>query len=178
MKLLTASQLDTPLDYEAVQAAGSLLGSAGVIAIDSSQSMVKVARRTLSFYREESCGKCTPCREGTGWLEDILLRIEEGGGRVKDLDLMARITTFIAGKSFCPFGEASVWALQSNLAKYRAEFEQYIAHTNPENDLPVIPIRPIYRPDTGSPSVATDSAFSLVGESPLHRDTPVRVSGD
>jgi NADH-quinone oxidoreductase subunit F len=68
--------------------------------------------------------------------------------------------------------------LQSNLAKYRAEFEQYIAHTNPENDLPVIPIRPIYRPDTGSPSVATDSAFSLVGESPLHRDTPVRVSGD
>ena len=178
MTLLTASQLDTPLDYEAVQAAGSLLGSAGVIAIDSSQSMVKVARRTLSFYREESCGKCTPCREGTGWLEDILLRIEEGGGRVKDLDLMARITTFIAGKSFCPFGEASVWALQSNLAKYRAEFEQYIAHTNPENDLPVIPIRPIYRPDTGSPSVATDSAFSLVGESPLHRDTPVRVSGD
>ena len=178
MKMLTADQLDTPLDYEAVQAAGSLLGSAGVIAIDASQSMVKVARRTLSFYREESCGKCTPCREGTGWLEDILIRMEEGGGRVKDIDLLARITTFIAGKSFCPFGEASVWGLQSNLAKYRAEFEQYIALTNPENDLPVIPIRPIYRPDSGKPSVATDSSFELAGESPLNRDTPVQALGD
>ncbi len=178
MKILTADQLDTLLDYEAVQAAGSLLGSAGVIAIDDSQSMVKVARRTLSFYREESCGKCTPCREGTGWLEEILLRIEEGGGRVKDIDLMARITTFIAGKSFCPFGEASVWGLQSNLAKYRAEFEQYIALTNPEEAPPVIPIRPIYRPDTGKPSVATDSAFEIEGESPLNRDTPIVAIGD
>ncbi len=178
MKMLTADQLDTPLDYEAVQAAGSLLGSAGVIAIDASQSMVKVARRTLSFYREESCGKCTPCREGTGWLEDILIRMEEGGGRVKDIDLLARITTFIAGKSFCPFGEASVWGLQSNLAKYRAEFEQYIALTNPENELPVIPIRPIYRPDSGKPSVATDSSFDIAGESPLNRDTPVQALGD
>ena len=178
MKLLTPDQLDTPLDYEAIAGAGSLLGSAGVVVIDERTPMVAVARRTLSFYREESCGKCTPCREGTGWLEDILLRIEEGGGRVKDIDLLARITTFIAGKSFCPFGEASVWALQSNLAKYRAEFEQYIALTNPENTLPVIPIRPIYRPDTGQPSVANDSSFDLEGESPLHRDTPILAMGD
>lgn len=178
MKILSADQLDTPLDFESVQAAGSMLGSAGVIAIDASQSMVKVARRTLSFYREESCGKCTPCREGTGWLEEILLRIENGGGRMKDLDLLERIPKFITGKSFCPFGDAAVWGLQSNLAKYRAEFEQYVAMTNPEGKPPVIPIRPIYRPDTGAPSVAQDSALPIEGESLLNRDTPIAVTGD
>ena len=174
MKILTPDQFDTPLDYEAVAAAGSLLGSAGIIAIDERTSMVSIARRTLGFYREESCGKCTPCREGTGWLENILLRMEEGGGRTQDINLLQQITTFIAGKSFCPFGEAAVWGLQSNLAKFRPEFEQYIADTNPENGGPVIPIRPIYRPDSGQPSMLTRSSIELVGESPLNRDTPVK----
>jgi NADH-quinone oxidoreductase subunit F len=178
MKLLTPDQMDTPLDYEAVQAAGSLLGSAGVIVIDERTPMVQVARRTLSFYREESCGKCTPCREGTGWLEEILIRMENGGGRIKDIDLLDHITKFIAGKSFCPFGEAAVWGLQSNIAKFRPDFVNYIEQTNPEFELPVLPIRPIYRPDSGQPSVARDSALELVGESPLNRDTRVRTSGD
>ena len=175
MKLLTADQLDTPLDYEAVQAAGSLLGSAGVVVIDERASMVEVARRTLSFYREESCGKCTPCREGTGWLEEILLRIEQGGGRSKDLEVMEHITRFIAGKSFCPFGDAAVWGLQSNLAKFRNEFIRHIEQTNPEEIGPIIPIRPIYRPDAGSDSVLRDSTVIPVGESPLNRD---HVIGD
>jgi len=178
MKLLTPDQMDTPLDYEAVQAAGSLLGSAGVIVIDERTPMVQVARRTLSFYREESCGKCTPCREGTGWLEEILIRMENGGGRIKDIDLLDHITKFIAGKSFCPFGEAAVWGLQSNIAKFRPDFVNYIEQTNPELELPVLPIRPIYRPDSGQPSVARDSALELVGESPLNRDTRVQTSGD
>ncbi|MBP6440780.1 MAG: SLBB domain-containing protein, partial [Caldilineaceae bacterium] len=178
MKLLTPDQMDTPLDYEAVQAAGSLLGSAGVIVIDERTPMVQVARRTLSFYREESCGKCTPCREGTGWLEEILIRMENGGGRIKDIDLLDHITKFIAGKSFCPFGEAAVWGLQSNIAKFRPDFVNYIEQTNPEFELPVLPIRPIYRPDSGQPSVARDAALELVGESPLNRDTRVQTSGD
>jgi NADH-quinone oxidoreductase subunit F len=178
MKLLTPDQMDTPLDYEAVQAAGSLLGSAGVIVIDERTPMVQVARRTLSFYREESCGKCTPCREGTGWLEEILIRMENGGGRIKDIDLLDHITKFIAGKSFCPFGEAAVWGLQSNIAKFRPDFVNYIEQTNPEFELPVLPIRPIYRPDSGQPSVAREAALELVGESPLNRDTRVRTSGD
>jgi NADH-quinone oxidoreductase subunit F len=173
MKLLTPDQIDTPLDYEAVAAAGSLLGSAGVVVIDERTPMIAVARRTLSFYREESCGKCTPCREGTGWLEEILLRMERGGGRVKDIDLLDHITRFIAGKSFCPFGEASVWGLQSNIAKFRPELESYIQRTNPANNLPVIPIRPIYRPDTDRPSSLHDSALEMVGEPPLLRDTVV-----
>jgi NADH-quinone oxidoreductase subunit F len=176
MKMLSADQLDTPMDYEAVAAAGSSLGSAGVIAIDQSQSMVSIARRTLGFYREESCGKCTPCREGTGWLENILIRIEAGDGREKDVDLLNHITKFIAGKSFCPFGEASVWGLQSNLAKFRPEFLTYIEETNPSEQIPALPIRPIYRPDTGMPSSLTVSAIELVGESPLNRDTVVEIA--
>ena len=178
MKLLTPDQMDTPLDYEAVQAAGSLLGSAGVIVIDERTPMVQVARRTLSFYREESCGKCTPCREGTGWLEEILIRMENGGGRIKDIDLLDHITKFIAGKSFCPFGEAAVWGLQSNIAKFRPDFVNYIEQTNPEFELPVLPIRPVYRPDSGQPSAARDAALELVGEGALNRDTRVQTAGD
>ncbi|MCL4830830.1 MAG: NADH-quinone oxidoreductase subunit NuoF [Caldilineaceae bacterium] len=164
MKLLTPDQMDTPLDYESVAAAGSLLGSAGVIVIDERFSMVEIARRTLSFYREESCGKCTPCREGGAWLEKIMLRIEEGQGREKDLDLLEYIARNIAGKSFCPFGEASVWGMQSNLAKFRHEFLAHIAATNPSNIGPDIPIRPIYRPDTHTPSGLHQNAQKPQGE--------------
>lgn len=173
MKLLTADQLDTPLDYEAVAAAGSLLGSAGIFVIDERASMVEVARRTVAFYREESCGKCTPCREGTGWLESILQRIEAGEGRTKDLALMEHITKFIAGKSFCPFGDAAVWGLQSSLAKFRGEYIELIQKTNPDEEAPALPIRPIYRPDTGAPSTLHDSTLAPVGESPLNRDVVV-----
>ena len=143
--------------------AGSLLGSAGVIAIDERTSMVEVARRTLGFYREESCGKCTPCREGTAWLEKILLRIEEGQGRGKDLELMEYIADNIAGKSFCPFGEASVWGLQSNLLKYREEFSAQIESSNPDEVVPELPIRPAYRPDVHEPSGLRDSTFAPSG---------------
>ena len=173
MKLLTANQLDTLLDYENVQAAGSLLGSAGIIVMDERAPMVSVARRTLSFYREESCGKCTPCREGTGWLERILERIENGGGREEDLPLLEKIASFISGKSFCPFGDAAVWGMQSNLAKFRIEFTDQIKATNPESIGPEIPIRPIYRPDTEKPSGLHNSTLKPVGESPLLRDTVV-----
>jgi NADH-quinone oxidoreductase subunit F len=173
MKLLTADQLDTLLDYESVQAAGSLLGSAGIIVMDSRAPMVSVARRTLSFYREESCGKCTPCREGTGWLEDILERIEDGGGRAQDLPLLEKIASFISGKSFCPFGDAAVWGMQSNLTKFRIEFTDKIMATNPESIGPEIPIRPIYRPDVEQSSGLHDSTMKPIGESPLLRDTMV-----
>jgi NADH-quinone oxidoreductase subunit F len=173
MKLLTPDKVDTKLSFEDVQAAGSLLGSAGIFVIDERASMVEVARRTLSFYREESCGKCTPCREGTGWLETILERIEAGDGRMQDLELMEHITKFIERKTFCVFGDAAVWGLQSNLAKFRGEFINLIEKTNPTSEGPVIPIRPIYRPDSGQPSKLTTSKLDQVGESPLNRDTMV-----
>ena len=176
MKLLKPEQFDTPLDFESITEAGSLLGSAGVIAIDERTSMVEVARRTLSFYREESCGKCTPCREGTSWLEKILLRIEEGQGLGKDLELMEYIADNIAGKSFCPFGEASVWGLQSNLLKFRSEFSVQIESTNPDDVGPVLPIRPAYRPDVHEPSGLRDSTFAPSGGNiVLHDDL---ITGD
>jgi NADH-quinone oxidoreductase subunit F len=149
MQLLDATQIDTPLDNENLTKEGSSLGSAGVIVIGQNQDLVEVARRTLGFYHEESCGKCTPCREGTGWLEKILERVEAGAGRVEDISLMLYITDMIAGKSFCPFSFAAVWGLQSHLAKFRPEFEAAIAGAV---ERPVLPVRPIYRPDEGSPS--------------------------
>jgi NADH-quinone oxidoreductase subunit F len=133
------------------------------------QSMVELARRTIAFYREESCGKCTPCREGTGWLEKILERIEAGEGRVDDIALMLYIADMIAGKSFCPFSFAAVWGLQSNLAKFRPEFDAAIASATEQ---PVIPIRPIYRPDPGRPSGVT--APSLPQEEKFNAPTVKR----
>ena len=169
MQLLDSSQLDVPMDFESVQKAGSSLGAAAVIVIGKYQSMVELARRTIAFYREESCGKCTPCREGTGWLEKILERIEAGEGRVDDIALMLYIADMIAGKSFCPFSFAAVWGLQSNLAKFRPEFDAAIASATEQ---PVIPIRPIYRPDPGRPSGVT--APSLPQEEKFNAPTVKR----
>ncbi len=158
VQLLDPTQLDTPLDYESLAKQGSALGSAAVIVIGANTSLVEVARRTVAFYREESCGKCTPCREGVPWLEAILERIERGEGRVADIALMNYIADMIGGKSFCPFGYAAVWGLQSNLAKFRGEFDAAIAGAHGQ---PVIPIRPIYRPDAGAPSGVTEASLPL-----------------
>jgi NADH-quinone oxidoreductase F subunit len=158
VQLLDPSQLDTPLDYESLARQGSALGSAGVIVIGANQSLVEVARRTVAFYREESCGKCTPCREGVPWLEAILERIEHGQGRVEDIALLNYIADMVGGKSFCPFGYAAVWGLQSNLAKFHGEFDAAIAAAT---EKPVIPIRPIYRPDAGAPSGIIEPSLPL-----------------
>jgi NADH-quinone oxidoreductase subunit F len=158
VQLLDPTQLDVALDLESVAGEGSALGSAGVIVIGANESLVEVARRTLGFYREESCGKCTPCREGTGWLEKILERIEGGEGRTDDIALMLSLADMIGGKSFCPFGYAAIWGLQSNLAKYRPEFEAAIRGAV---ETPEIPVRPIYRPDRGAPSGTTEPNLPL-----------------
>lgn len=151
-QMVDASQLDVCLDNESLQKAGTGLGSAGVIVIGQNQSMVEIAQRTLAFFHEESCGKCTPCREGTGWLEKILARVEAGEGRTEDIALMLYIADMIGGKSFCPFSYAAIWGLQSNLAKFRPEFDAAIAAAKGK---PVLPVRPIYRPDTGAPTGMT-----------------------
>ncbi len=168
VQLLDPGQLDTPLDYENVAKQGSSLGSAAVIVIGVNQNLVEVARRTLAFYREESCGKCTPCREGTPWLEAILERIEHGEGRVADIALMTYIADMVGGKSFCPFGYAAVWGLQSNLAKFRGEFDAAIVAAK---EVPVIPVRPIFRPDTGMPSGVSQPSLPLEEKynAPTHR---------
>src|SRR6266850_544237 len=124
--LMLPDQLDTPASFDAIQKAGSLLGSAGLIVLDDSVCMVWLAMNLLHFYRHESCGKCTPCREGTDWLYKLLQRIERGEGQVRDLDLLSNISANIAGKTLCAFGDAAVTPIQTTLKHFRHEYESHI----------------------------------------------------
>src|SRR5207245_196341 len=117
--ILLPDQLDTQASFEGVQKAGSLLGSAGIIVVDDTACMVWLAENLLHFYRHESCGKCTPCREGTDWLHKILRKIERGEGQMRDLDLLSNISANIAGKTLCAFGDAAVTPLVPTLKAFR-----------------------------------------------------------
>ncbi len=123
---LLPNQLDTQASFDAVQKAGSMLGSAGIIVLDDTTCMVWLAENLLHFYRHESCGKCTPCREGTDWLHKILRQIERGQGRMEDLDLLSGISANIAGKTLCAFGDAAVAPVQTTLKHFRHEYEAHI----------------------------------------------------
>jgi NADH-quinone oxidoreductase subunit F len=124
--LLLPDQLDTPASFDAVQKAGSLLGSAGLIVLDDSVCMVWLAMNLLHFYRHESCGKCTPCREGGDWLYKLLLRLERGEGQAKDLDLLFGVANNIIGKTLCAFGDAAATPVLSTMKLFRAEYEAHV----------------------------------------------------
>jgi NADH-quinone oxidoreductase subunit F len=126
--ILPASYLDTPMDYDAlakVDVYGSMLGSGALIVMDDTTNMVEVVARTVEFYRDESCGKCTPCREGTMWLGQVLRRMLLGQGRSEDLALLDSIARNMTGTCFCPLGESVPPAIYSSLRFFRSEFEQY-----------------------------------------------------
>ncbi len=125
---LPASLLDTPLDFESLNAAGTFLGSGGVIVIDEGSCLVDSLWNLVRFYAHESCGKCTPCREGTYWMSQILERLERGGGRSGDLDLLADLADNILGRSFCPLGDAAAMPVQGFLRHFRDEFEHHVTH--------------------------------------------------
>lgn len=124
--LLMPDQLDTPLDYESIVKAGSMLGSGGCIVLDDTVCIVKASHRLVKFYREESCGKCTPCREGTYWMADVLERMEEGLGDASDLSLLMDVADNINGKCFCPLGDASIGFLVSAIKHFRDEFQAHV----------------------------------------------------
>ncbi len=124
--VLTASELDVAMDFDGVAKAGSMLGSAGTIVMDDSTCMVWMAKNLVYFYKHESCGKCSPCREGTGWMLRLLERIEAGVAKESDLDLLWKVADSIAGKTVCPFGDAAIAPPQSTLQKFRAEFEYHV----------------------------------------------------
>ena len=124
--ILLPQELDIPASFDGVQRAGSLLGSAGIIVLDDTTCMVWLAENLLHFYRHESCGKCTPCREGTDWLHQILRRIERGHGQMRDLDLLSSIAGNIAGKTLCAFGDAAVTPVVTTLQHFRHEYEAHI----------------------------------------------------
>src|SRR6185503_2398264 len=124
--ILMPDQLDTQASFDAIQKAGSLLGSAAIVVLDDTTCMVWLAENLLHFYRHESCGKCTPCREGTDWLFKILQRIERGEGQARDLDLLASISGNIAGKTLCAFGDAAATPVITTLKHFRHEYEAHI----------------------------------------------------
>jgi len=124
--ILLPDQLDTQASFDEVQKAGSFLGSAAIIVLDDTTCMVWLAENLLHFYRHESCGKCTPCREGTDWLHKILLKIEHGEGQMRDLDLMTGISNNVAGKTLCAFGDAAVTPVLTTLKHFRHEYEAHI----------------------------------------------------
>jgi NADH-quinone oxidoreductase subunit F len=116
------------MDYDALRAAGSSVGSAAVIVMDETTCMVRVLERLSRFYKSESCGQCTPCREGTGWLNRTLKRILAGQARREDLNLLLDVANRIEGHTICALGDAAAWPVQSFLKHFRHEFEYMIDH--------------------------------------------------
>jgi NADH-quinone oxidoreductase subunit F len=121
-----AAMMNVTMDYNSVKAAGSALGTGAMIVMDETTCMVSVLRRVSRFYHAESCGQCTPCREGTGWLHRMLTRITEGKGRQEDLALLLDVAGRIEGHTICAFGDAAAWPVQSFLRHFRHEFEYMI----------------------------------------------------
>ena len=124
--VLRAEQCDVDLDYDSLAAIGTMLGSAGVMVMDSSTCMVKAIERITRFYAHESCGQCTPCREGCGWLEKILTRIEAGQGRQEDMGLLENIADNIQGQTICPLGDAAAMPVRSFVQQFRSEFQEHV----------------------------------------------------
>jgi NADH-quinone oxidoreductase subunit F len=120
--------MQTNMDYDALRAVGSSVGSAAVIVMDETTCMVSALERLSRFYRSESCGQCTPCREGTGWLDRMLLRIMRGEGRLEDISLLVDVANHIEGHTICALGDAAAWPVQSFIKHYRHEFEYMVKH--------------------------------------------------
>jgi len=124
--ILTADEIDVAMDFDSMRKINAFLGSAGIVVMDEDTCMVKALEVIDRFYHLESCGQCSPCREGTGWMEKILHRIVEGHGKPSDIDLLWDIQRKIEGNTICPLGDAAAWPVASAIRHFRAEFEEYI----------------------------------------------------
>ncbi|MDP2278526.1 MAG: NADH-quinone oxidoreductase subunit NuoF [Nitrospirota bacterium] len=124
--ILPSDKIDCPMDFVSMPKHGSMLGSGAVIVMDESVCLVKVCYRILKFLEHESCGKCTPCREGAGWLRSILGRIENGEGAEGDIDLLLSVSGNVMGKTFCPLGDGAASVVQNFIKHFRPEFEEHI----------------------------------------------------
>ncbi|MFC1562446.1 NADH-quinone oxidoreductase subunit NuoF [candidate division KSB1 bacterium] len=126
MPILTADEIDVPMDFDSLADVGTSLGSAGVIVMDETVDMVDAALNIAKFYAHESCGQCTPCREGMPWMRNILARIKNNKGSKEDIDTLLDICDNIEGKTICPFGEAGAWPIRTFVNKFREDFEKHI----------------------------------------------------
>ena len=125
--ILTADELDIGMDYEAMAAAGTMLGCGSVIVMDDTTNIVKQVRRMVEFYAHESCGQCTPCREGTAWATKILRRIEQGRGVADDIDTLLAISENMTGRTICVLSDAAAAPITSSIEKFRADYEALMA---------------------------------------------------
>jgi NADH-quinone oxidoreductase subunit F len=124
--VLTATDLDVPYDFDSLGKAGSMLGSGAIIVVDDSTPIFDVAMKVAKFYRHESCGKCTPCREGTNWTVKMLERIDAGEATPMDLEIMASVQEHIIGNCLCVLGDSMAMPIGSMIEKFREEFEDHI----------------------------------------------------
>ncbi len=120
--------MDITMDYDAIAKAGSMLGSGAVIVMDDTRCMVKALLRLSYFYQHESCGQCTPCREGTGWLWRMVDRIEHGKGRIEDIDLLNSVADNIMGRTICALGDAAALPVRGMIKHFRDEFVYHVEH--------------------------------------------------
>ena len=124
--ILKGDEIDLPMDFDSLAAAGSMLGSGGVVIMDEDTCMVKLAMRIMKFYQHESCGWCIPCREGTMWLKKVLVRFHDGNGARSDIDLIGELAQNMLGRTFCPLGDAAALPTISIVKKFRHEFEEHL----------------------------------------------------
>jgi NADH-quinone oxidoreductase subunit F len=163
--LLTGT--DVAMDFESLKEAGTMLGSGAVVFMDETTCMVRNALVTTDFFQHESCGKCTPCREGTWWGVKVLERIEHGEGRMEDMDLLLNICDRIDGRSFCPLGDAAAWALRSNVKLFRDEFDAHVSES-----------RCPFEPEHGEHRVLVGARATGLGEAGVTPQPSAGISSD
>ena len=154
--------LDTPMDYESIAAKGGALGSASIIVIDETVDMAWLTLKTSRFFKHESCGKCTPCREGTYWMLNILERMNNGQGVLADVNLLQDVATSIGGKCLCPLGDFAATPVLTSLKQFRADFE---AHAKDKK-----PAAPAGRPAARPAPAAKPAAVKAVAKAPAAGD--------
>ncbi len=152
--VLTGDDLDVPYDFDSMAKAGTMLGSGAVIVVDDSTPILDVALKTAKFYRHESCGKCTPCREGTNWTVKMLERIDSGEATPMDLDIMASVQEHIIGNCLCVLGDAMAMPIGSMIAKFRDEFEAHMERAR---------LRAVAGSDAGTAAIAHEGALAAQG---------------
>ena len=126
MPVLPAGQLDVPMANEFLKERQTMLGTGGIMVMDDTTCMVRVACIITDFFRDESCGQCTQCREGTGWLHKLVTRIERGAGRMEDIDILLDIASKMEAQTICAFADAAAWPIQGLIRHFREEFEEHV----------------------------------------------------
>jgi len=124
--VLTENEIDVAMDFDSLAKIGSMLGSGGIVVMDEDVKIVEVMKTTTEFYSHESCGQCTPCREGTTWMKKIVKRIYDKTGEKEDIDLLLEICDNIMGRTVCPLGDAACMPIKGFIKKFRKEIEEWL----------------------------------------------------